>query len=169
MSINPNRAAARLAKTKEATNKQFERMAEIKNRLAVLAERDDARAAKRTNVWAKVSVMTEARAVAAAHVAGGIDVAVNEAQVAVATESINKYQVEIDTLDQATKDDAQTIEALEAELTALLHDPMVMRYYSQAAALARKEEAYPAKLKAHLRRCKNHGVADSRMAAARSK
>ena len=67
----------------------------------------------------------------------------------------------------ATK--AQERDAMQVKLAALLNGPTMLTINAQEKALARQEAAYPAKLKRHLRKCRRHGWADGRLAAAKGK
>jgi len=91
------------------------------------------------------------------------------ADIARIANEIKQHQVERDLAlsEYATK--AMERDAAEIKLATLLNGPTMLRISSQEKALAKQEAAYPKLLKRHLRKCRKHGWADGRLAAAKAK
>ncbi|MFA6132529.1 MAG: hypothetical protein WC869_00780 [Phycisphaerae bacterium] len=181
MGIHYNRAQARFDKIAQATEGLRQDINVIPRLIERKREQRSLIDQQSEQILQKILALNNARLAAEARVRNfflngspaGVSLAdgikedeANQAQVKAAHESVAKLMEDNQALKIARDGINEEIEASEAKLAQLLGDPRIVQYNLQANALERKKDAYPVRLKAHLRRCRSFGVADSRIGKA---
>lgn len=137
MAINPSRQESRLKKTQETLSKIKNLEEKAKN----LLEEQDQRQVQTTLLENQIADMKSR------------------------DEATTELEQQVQQIVQQYGDTSKLLNTITTEVTELRkqHPNIEQREELQKSALSRAEAAYPAKLKRHLRKCRQHGWVDARL------
>lgn len=162
MSINTTRAQIRLTKSEEAGKSVISEIAKLKQAIETANnDLDQMQVASQI----QENIVNESFTALTAVKSKLEQTEDDTAQATLLTEQLQKAQAEVQSIVERYKARRDERTTAEVQLADLEGGATMSKIWSQREALKRREVSYPAALKRHLRKCRKHGWADSRLSA----
>jgi predicted nucleic acid-binding Zn-ribbon protein len=171
MAINPTRSTTRLQHTAAALDTVMRKLSSQRLDITIGGDQVTALRDQLLALTAKIDALKDAWSTTSARLAAANAVDHDDvAQLKAAAEAVVPLESQRELLLGECKTTAAKVAALEGTLPQMMaeSDQLQNRLVQQQAALDRVSAAYPAALKRHLRKCRQYGWADARLAGSKN-